>query len=160
MKRHCLVLGIVGIALAGSFGVRAGDTDFVAAFDARWRSHNASDVLAFADAQVATKRSVETLFARGLVAAYLQKWGRGAVDYFRQAIAEAQANVNYSEEGRSNVIQWVTEVKAHLEALSDETGEPADSQPTWDANVHAVVFAELGDEAPFLATLDRISRAE
>ena len=138
----------------------AGDTNFVAAFDLQWRSENASNVLAYVESEVATNRNVETLFARGLVAAYLQEWGRGATNYFGQAIAEAQSNTSYSAAGRSNVVQLITEAQGHFEALADDSGEPTNSVPRWDTNTHAVIFGELGDQAPFLTTLDQIATSE
>lgn len=158
MKRKSLFLVVV--ILATSFATRGGDTNFVAAFDAQWRSQNASNILIYVESQVATNREVETLFARGLVAAYLQKWGRGATNYFGQAITEAQSNTTYSASGRSNVVQMITEAKGHFEALADDSGEPTNSVPTWDTNVHAVIFGELGDQAPFLTTLDRIANTQ
>lgn len=138
----------------------AGDTNFVAAFDLQWRSENASNVLAYVESEVATNRNAETLFARGLVAAYLQEWGRGATNYFGQAIAEAQSNTSYSAAGRSNVVQLITEAQGHFEALADDSGEPTNSVPRWDTNTHAVIFGELGDQAPFLTTLDQIATSE
>lgn len=137
--------------------VRAGDTNFVATFDVQWRSHNASNLLTYVDSQVATNRSVETLFARGLLAAYFQKWGRGATNYLGQAVVEAQSNNAYSASGRTNVVRMITDAKGLFEALADDSGEPTNSVPTWDTNTHAVVFGELGDQVPFLTTLDRIS---
>jgi hypothetical protein len=151
-----VVLFVVSLAALAN----AGDTNFVAAFDLQWRSENASNVLAYVESQVATNRNVETLFARGLVAAYLQEWGRGATNYFGQAIAEAQSNTSYSAAGRSNVVQLITEAQGHFEALADDSGEPTNSVPRWDTNTHAVIFGELGDQAPFLTTLDQIATSE
>jgi hypothetical protein len=54
----------------------------------------------------------------------------------------------------------ITEARGHFEALADDSGEPTNSVPTWDTNVHAVVFGELGDQAPFLTTLDRIANTQ
>lgn len=158
MKQQHLLFTVA--VLATSITVRGGDTNFVAAFDAQWRSQNASNVLVFVDAQVATNREVETLFARGLVAAYLQKWGRGATNYFGQAIGEAQSNTMYSASGRSNVVQMITRVNEIFEALADESGEATNSVPTWCTNVHSVIFGELGDQAPLLTTLDRIANTQ
>ena len=158
MRHRYLLFAMFAIAI--TLAVRGGDTNFVAAFDAQWTSQNASNVLVFVDAQVTTNREVETLFARGLVAAYLQKWGRGATNYFGQAIAEAQSNTTYSASGRSNIVQMITDVKGHFEALADDSGELTNSVPTWDTNVHAVIFGELGDQAPFLTTLDRIANTQ
>jgi len=153
-------LPFLGIILGASLVANSGDTNFVAAFNAQWSSQNASNILVSVDAQVATNRNVETLFARGLVAAYLQKWGRGATNYFGQAIAAAETNTTYSAAGRSNVVQMVTEASGHFAALVEESGEPTNSVASWDTNVHAVIFGELGDQAPFLNTLDRIANTQ
>ena len=158
MRHRYLLFAMFAIVI--TLAVRGGDTNFVAAFDAQWTSQNASNVLVFVDAQVTTNREVETLFARGLVAAYLQKWGRGATNYFGKAIAEAQSNTTYSASGQSNIVQMITDVKGHFEALADDSGEPTNSVPTWETNVHAVIFGELGDQAPFLTTLDRIANTQ
>ena len=150
----------IAVVFAILLSANGGDTNFVTAFDAQWSAKNASNVLVYVEAQVTTNREVETLFARGLVAGYLQKWGRGATNYFGQAITEAQSNTSYSASGRSNVIQMITTAKGHFEALADECGEATNSTPTWDTNVHAVIFGELGDQAPFLTTLDQIANTQ
>jgi hypothetical protein len=151
---------LCGILCFAALSTHAGDTNFVTAFDVQWRSQNASNILSYVEFQVVTNRDVETLFARGLTAAYLQKWGRGATNYFGQALSEAQSNATYSASGRSNVVQMIIEAKSHFETLADDSGEPTNSTPTWDTNVHAVIFGELGDQAPFLATLDRIANTQ
>ena len=158
MKRKSLFL--VMVILATSFSTRGGDTNFVAAFNTQWCSKHASNILSYAESQVATNREVETLFARALAAAYLQKWGRGATNYFGQAIFEAQSNTTYSVSGRSNVVQMITETKGYFEALADDSAEPTNSVPSWDTNYHAVIFGQVGDEAPSLTTLERIANTQ
>jgi len=158
MKHHYRFY--IGVALVTALVATGGDTNFVSAFNAQWSSKNASNILLYVDAQVATNREVETLFARGLVAVYLQKWGRGATNYFSQAISEAETNTNYSAVGRSNIVHMISEASGHFASLAEESGEPTNSAPLWDTNVHAVIFGELGDEAPFLTTLDRIANTE
>jgi hypothetical protein len=54
----------------------------------------------------------------------------------------------------------ITEAKGHFEALADDCGEPTNSTPTWDTNVHAVIFGEVGDEVPFFTTLDQIANTQ
>lgn len=142
---------------AKAFMSCAGDTNFVAAFDTQWRAHDASNILTYVETQIATNRNVEVLFARGIVAAYLQKWGRGATNYFGQAIATAQSNTCYSASGRSNLVNIISNVNGHFAALAEDVGEPNNSIPSWDTNVHAVLFGELGDQAPFLSILNDIS---
>lgn len=151
---------LCGVLCFAALSTNAGDTNFVAAFDVQWRSQNASSILAYVESQVATNRDVETLFARGLTAAYLQKWGRGATNYFGEAIAEAQSNTTYTASGRSNVVQMIIEAKNHFEALADDSGEPTNSMPMWDTNLHAVLFGELPDQAPFLTTLGGIANTQ
>lgn len=154
---HLLFLVFV---LGASLVADGGDTNFVAAFSAQWSSQSATNILVYVDAQVATNRNVETLFARGLVAAYLQKWGRGATNYFGQAIAAAETNTTYSAVGRSNIVHMIRVASGHFAALAEEAGEPIDSTPSWDTNIHAVIFGELGDQAPFLSTLEQIANTE
>lgn len=138
----------------------AGDTNFVAAFDAQWRAGNPSDILAFTEANVATNASVETLFARAVAATYVQKWARGATNFLGQAMTMAQGDASLSPVGRSNVVHLLEETKSLFEALSDDSNEPGNSAPQWDASMHAVVFGELGGQAPFLETLQRIAAAQ
>lgn len=140
--------------------VFAGDTNFVAAFNNEWRTENASNILAFADAQLSTNRRAETLFARGLVAIYLQEWGRGATNYLGQAIEEVSTNLSYSAAGRSNIVQRIKDAQGSFAAISADANEPVDSQPSWNTNTHAVIFNELGDEIPFLLTLEEIAEEE
>lgn len=148
------------IFLGFALTIHAGDTNFVAVFSTEWQSQNASNILTFSESQISTNRNVETLFARGVVAAYLQKWGRGATNYFALAILNAQSNSMYSPVGRSNVVQIITEIKNNFDALTEDSGEPTNSLPTWDTNIHSVVFGELGGKAPLLSTLEAISKTQ
>lgn len=138
----------------------AGDTNFVAAFNTEWQSGNASNVLVFVETQVSTNRNVETLFARGVIAASLQEWGRGATNYLGQAIQEAEGTSSYSTQGEARVVQLITNAKGYFGGLADDTNEPLNSQPSWNTNNHAVIFSELGAEAPFLDVLQEISTTE
>ncbi len=138
----------------------AGDTNFVAAFNVQWQSGNASNILVFVETQVSTNRNVETLFARGIVAAALQEWGRGATNYLGQAIQVAETGSLYSTQGKAHVVQLVVNAKGYFQGLADDTGEPSNSQPSWNANNHVVIFNELGAEVPFLKVLQDISTTE
>jgi len=157
LKVKILYIGVFGLV---AFNAYAGDANFVASFDAQWRAQNASNVLAYVESQVATNRSVETLFARGLVAAFLQKWGRGATNYFGQAIAEARRNTTYSESGRSNVVQVITQIKGSFDALVGDGSEVSNSVPTWDTKSHIEIFRESGDQVPFLDVLNGIANSQ
>ncbi|MGQ9661869.1 MAG: hypothetical protein ACUVWX_05950 [Kiritimatiellia bacterium] len=137
-----------------------GDTNFVAALNMQWQSGNASNILVFVENQVSTNRNVETLFDRGIVAAALQEWGRGATNYLGQAIQEAETGALYSAQGKARVITLIGNVKGYFEALAGDTGEPSNSQPSWNTNTHVVIFNELGAEAPFLGVLQEISTTE
>lgn len=137
-----------------------GDTNFVAAFNVQWQSGNASNILAFTESQVSTNQNVETLFARGVVAAALQEWGRGATNYLGQAMQEAENSSSYSTQGQARVVQLITNAKGYFQGLADDVGEPVNSQPSWHTNNHSVIFSELGTEAPFLSVLNEISTTE
>lgn len=135
----------------------AGDTNFISSFDAQWCAGNASNILAFTEANVATNASVETLFARAVAAVYVQKWARGATNFLGQAMAMAQGDASLSPGGQSNVVHLLEETKRLFEALADDSNEPGNSVPQWDAAMHAVIFGELGGQAPFLTTLQQIT---
>jgi hypothetical protein len=144
----------------GAFVTHAGDTNFVTAFNVQWQSGNASNILVFVKNQVNTNRNVETLYARGIVAAALQEWGRGAMNYLGQAIQEAETGSLYSTQGEARVVQLIANTKGYFEGLADDTGESSNSQPSWNTNHHVVIFNELGTEAPFLDVLQEISTTE
>lgn len=138
----------------------AGDTLFVAALNVKWQSGNASNILVFVENQVGTNRNVETLYARGIVAAALQEWGRGATNYLGQAIQEAETGSLYSTQGKARVVKLIANAKGYFEGLADDTGEPSNSQPSWNTTNHLVIFNELGAEVPFLDVLQEISTTE
>lgn len=138
----------------------AGDTNFVVAFNMQWQSGNASNILAFVESQVSTNRNVETLYARGIVAAALQEWGRGATNYLSQAIQETETCSLYSTQGKARIVQLIANARGYFEGLADDTGESPKSLPSWKTNNHAVIFNELGAEAPFLDVLQKISTTE
>lgn len=134
----------------------AEDTNFIMAFNAQWQSGNASNVLVFVDSHVSTNRNAETLFARGVVAASLQEWGRGATNYLGQAIQTVMTNSSYSTERKVRVVELINNTKGYFGSLADDTGEPSNSQPLWNTDNHAVIFNELGEEVPFLNVLQEI----
>ena len=136
-----------------SFTVCAGDTNFVAAFQTVWQTHNASNILVFAEQNVATNASPETFFARGIVAVMLQSW-HGATNHFEQSVQMIATNNAYAEIGRTNVIK---DIRGFQNAVLNITDNP---QPAWDTNRHAIFFAELSAEPIFFDTLKNISTIE
>ncbi|MGI6495057.1 MAG: hypothetical protein ACOX5G_03035 [Kiritimatiellia bacterium] len=146
--------------LLGASVAYAGDTNFVAAFNVRWQSKDASNILVFMENQVNSNRNVETLCARGIVAAALQEWGRGATNYLGQAISATETSPLYSTSGKARIVRLIGNVKGCFEALADDTGEASNSQPSWNTSSHAAIFNELGAEVPFLDVLQEISTVE
>ena len=132
----CFVL-LVGEAFAG-------DTSFVSTFNSLWQSGNASNVLSYVDGYLATNRNAEALFARGVVAAGLQSWGRGATNYLFQAITNVNANMSYTSEQKYALSNDITRIQDIFSGLSQDTGEPENSSPSWDTNVQAAIFMESG----------------
>ena len=156
MKVMC---GLVVLALL-SLNATAGDTNFVAQVNVVWQSNNASNILTYVEDNMSTNENVEVLFARGVVAAYLQGWGRGATNYFGQAMSMAATSQTYSPDGQSNIVQWISSAKGLFGALAQDAEEPVDSEPSWDTNLHAIIFGELGDEIPYYDVLHRIATTE
>jgi len=144
------------ITVVGCLGLRAlaGDTNFVAAFNASWMTHNASNILVFSEQAVATNASPETLFARGSIAVAIQGWTEGATNYWAQSIQMIATNTVYSEKGRTNIIQEIQSLQRFISNF------PSDPQPSWNTKRHAALFAETGDEVLFFDTLQNISTTE
>jgi len=144
------------ITLIWSLGMTAfaGDTNFVASFKTMWQTHNASNILVFVEQNVATNRSPETLFARGGVALMLQEWSVGATNYWEQAIQTIATNETHSATGRTNIIKEIRWLQDIVSTIDDNP------LPSWNTNVHAVVFAGVGYEAPFFYTLQDIATIE
>ena len=134
----------------------AGDTNFVSTFNSLWQSGKASNVLSYVDGYLATNRNAEALFARGIVAASLQNWGRGATNYLSQAIAAVNADMGYTPEQKQGVSNDLARILDIFVGLLHDTGEPMDSTPSWDTNVQAKTFLESGGEVPFLHILNEI----
>lgn len=146
--------------LAGTMECFSGDTNFVAAFNEVWRTQNASNIVAFTEANVNTNESAETLFARALAAVYLEKSARGGANYLGQAQIAVQVNPMYSVEGRAQILELLEDTKGLFEALADDSLEASNSIPQWDTNMHAVVFRELGDEVPFFSSIWKLAEIQ
>ena len=145
---------VIVIICCARFGAFAGDTNFVASFKTIWQTHNASNILVFAEQSVATNASPETFFARGIVAIMLQEWGQGATNYFEQATQMVSTNNAYSEVGRTNTIKEIQFVQFIAVKMTDKP------LPSWNPGDHATFFAELATEPIFFDTLKNISKIE
>ena len=128
----------------------AGDTNFVNAFNTIWQTHHASNILVFVEQNVNTNKSPEVLSARGIVAAILQDWIPGATNYWEEAIQMIETNGTYSARGKTNSIN-------QIRALQGIVSGTSTNPPTWNTNIHVVIFTETGDEAPFLFVLEKIA---
>jgi hypothetical protein len=147
MKRVNVIVA-VGCLSVATF---AGDTNFVAQFDVVWKTHNASNILMFVEQNVATNKSPETLFARGIVAIMLQEWGQGATNYFEQVTQMITTNNAYTEIGKTNIIKDIQFVQFIAVKMTDKP------LPSWNTNDHATFFVELATEPIFFDTLKAIS---
>jgi len=138
-----------------SVGTFAGDTNFVAQLKTMWQTHNASNILVFVEQNVATNRSPETLFARGIIASNLQLWKQGATNYWEQAAQMISTNTVYSAQIRTNVAEHIRGFYSFFMALS-----PDNSPPSWNTNAHDWFFSRCGDEPTYFDILEIISTLE
>ena len=129
----------------------AGDTNFVATFSTIWKTHNASNILTFVEQNVATNKLPEVFFARGGVALMLQEWSLGATNYWEQAVQMIATNETYSVTGRTNIIKEIRWLQDVVSVIGENP------LPSWNTNVHAVIFTGIGYEAPFFYTLQDIA---
>ena len=143
--------------MAGCLGITAfaGDTNFVASFKTMWQTHNASNILVFVEQNVATNKSPETLFARGIVSTALQFWNQGTTNYWEQSIQMIATNNAYSEISRTNIIKQIRFFQFAVSTMAEDT-----PQPSWNVNEQAVIFAELASEPFYFDVLKAISNME
>ena len=153
MQKHKILILFTFILVATVF---AGDTNFVSTFNSLWQSGNASNVLSYVDGYLSTNRNAEALFARGIVAAGLQSWGRGATNYIFQSITSVNANMGYTSQQKNALSNDITRIRDIFSGLLQDTGEPENSSPSWDTNIQAKTFMESGGEVPFLHILNEI----
>ncbi|MCL1921529.1 MAG: hypothetical protein FWG50_10735 [Kiritimatiellaeota bacterium] len=125
------------VMMLGCIGVTAfaGDTNFVAAFDTIWQTHNATNILLFVEGNVTTNVSPEVLYARGTVALTLQGWSAGATNYWEQSIQMLSTNNTYSEIGRTNVIRQMRALQGIFVEIAST------NPPTWNTDIHAKFFS-------------------
>lgn len=151
---------ILIFSISSSVTAFAGDTNFVSTFNTLWQSRNASNILSYVDGYLSTNQNVEALFARGVIAAGLQSWGRGATNYLYQAITNINASTNYTVEQKADLTNEIAWIREAFGGLLQDVGEPENSSPSWSTNVQAMIFGESGDEAPFLHILNNIANPE
>ena len=148
MKKNVRVVICFFLIKAGS--VFSGDINFINALSSLWTTHNATNILEFVESNVATNTSSEVLFARGMVAGYLENWGRGATNYLQQSLNLVLSSGSYSDNQKSILTNEIATTRGFFEALADDASEPADSTAQWNTNHHTIIFNELGDELPLL----------
>jgi len=149
MKR----VGMVAVVCCVGFFAYAGDTNFVAAFNAVWKTHNASNILVFVEQNVATNKSPETLFARGTIAVTLQACSQDATNYWEHAIQMVTTNNVYSDKGKTNAVK-------QIQAVQNLFAGASTNHPSWNTELHNFFFKKMGDEVPYLGILQRISTIE
>lgn len=121
----------------------------------KWVSQNATDLLNYVEAEVQNNpNDPNRYFARAVVAAYLQSWGRGAVSFLEQSKTKIQQSSDYTEDEKEKLEKRVESVRKLFQALADDSNEPQDSQPSWDATTHALVFSEFSNQFPMLSILN------
>ena len=146
------MIRMVTVMCCIGFVAFAGDTNFVAQFKTVWQTHNASNILVFVEENVATNKSPETLFARGIVSTMLQFWNQGTTNYWEQSIQMIATNNAYSEIGKTNVIEQIRFYQFAFSTMAADT-----PQPSWNTKEQAVIFAELASEPCCFDVLKAIS---
>ena len=129
---------------------------FVATVNQKWVQHNASNVLTFVESEL-QKRPTDrqVLFARGVVAAELQLWNRGATNFISQAITNLNQAKQYTTAKKATLTK---ELQEHLRffSLSASTfGEATNSVPQWNPAIQGELFRTSSNEFPYIDTLLR-----
>ncbi|MCO5069309.1 MAG: hypothetical protein M9910_11615 [Kiritimatiellae bacterium] len=147
MKQTLLItLSILIFALV----VHATTNQFLVDLNAQWTSQNASNVLSYLDTELSSRPDdPQVLFARGVAAAELQLWARGATNYVWQAIAALSSATNYTSEEKAQLLAALTNHLDYFTASIDVLNEPTNSVPQTNTTIQMEMFITHPDEYPY-----------
>lgn len=151
MKPVCVIaLFIFTCALV----VYATTNQFLVGLNAQWTSQNASNVLSYLDAELSSRPDdPQVLFARGVAAAEMQLWARGATNYVWHAIEAVHSATNYTSEEKALLLTTLTNHLTFFVASIDVLNEPTNSVPQTNTMIQTEMFLTHPDEYPYIEFL-------
>jgi hypothetical protein len=134
-----------------------GDTNFVATLNEKWRTQNATNVLAYVEAEyTANPSDPQRAFARGIVASELQLWFRGATNYLSLCAVQIASSTNYSVERKALL---TNEISGHIQfftTTAEVFSEPTNSVPQSNTSIQAELFSTCPSNFPYTSFLESL----
>jgi|GEM_PF-1579077 hypothetical protein len=151
MKQAYLIAIFV---LIFAFVANGATNQFLSGLNAQWTSQNASNVLSYIDAELSSHPdNPQALFARGVAAAELQMWARGATNYVRQSIDALDISTNYTSQEKASLLAALTNHLNFFIASINVLNEPTNSVPQTNTTIQAEMFLSLPGEFPYFEFL-------
>lgn len=137
-----------------AFFAYAATNQFLIGLNTHWTSQNASNVLNYLDAELASRSNdPQVLFARAVAAVELQQWARGATNYVLRAINAVNSATNYTQEEKVPSLVALTNHLNFFVATIDVLNEPMNSAPQTNKTIQAEMFLTHPDEYPYFEFL-------
>lgn len=134
--------------------VRATTNQFLLDLNTQWTSQHASNVLSYLDAELSSRPDdPQVLFARGVAAAEMQLWARGATNYIWQAMNALNAATNYTFEEKAQLLAALTDHLNFFIATVDVLNEPTNSVPQTNITIQMEMFLTHPDKYPYFEFL-------
>ncbi|MDR0993846.1 MAG: hypothetical protein LBN38_04690, partial [Verrucomicrobiota bacterium] len=133
---------------------RATTNRFLIDLNTQWTSQNASNVLSYLDAELSSRPDdPQILFARGVAAAEMQLWARGATQYVCQAMNALNFATNYTSEEKATLLAALTNHLNFCIATVDVFNEPTNSVPQTNITIQTEMFLTHPDKYPYFELL-------
>ena len=151
MKTNTTMLCTILFLMAALCETRGqGTNSFSTNLDARWATHDASNVISFVvDQYQSNTNDPKRAFARGIVAVFAQHWCRGGSNYIARACDLLSVATNFPPEIRTVNTGKMRQLISQFGQMADGFNEPVDSGPVCDTNDLAVLFIAWPSSAPY-----------
>ena len=155
MKTKSNLLTCLLLSLFTSFSLA--DEAFVTELNSKWQAKHASNLIAYLDLQlIQTPQEPQVLFARAVVAAELEQWGRGATNYLQQALNYLELSTEYSVANKEKLIY---ELNEHFDFYSQSIthfNEPNPSYPQSNTVWQEEIFAGGTSDFPYMYFFEKV----
>lgn len=141
---------ITMFAMIYAFAANGATNQFLSGLNTQWTSQNASNVLSYIDAELSNHPdNPQALFARGVAAAELQMWARGATNYVRQSMDALGISTNYTLQEKASLLAALTNHLSFFMASINAFNESTNSVPQTNTTIQSEMFLSSPGEFPY-----------
>lgn len=139
-----------------SFFCQASET-LLTTLNEKWVAQNTTDLVNYLDSQLLLyPNDPQILFARGVVAAELEQWARGATNFMNQAAKSLELSDEYNATNNKILL---SELQWHLkffEASIVHFNEPNPSYPQTNSVWQTEIFSGWQHDFPYIEFLQKL----